>query len=416
MNKSDERPGTGIMRIWLIPFIAFSAAGLLVPILMNRLLVESSYVLFAGFVSLYIFHFLTSKLLLYRWTKSARFTLLRHNNNNECIPIYSVKDRLANAAAVGMLQRNSYILVSDTLVDILDEDEFESIIEHEVNHIKYEHNLIVFSCGALLWTVMLLIIQTFPSEIVPILLGSVPLFVIGTILIRNIQRGNEDVADRVSSAKDLHSALVKIDSHNKSIVNKPVIDNELPNQGNRSDVLATHPTTILRPRKPNTMNQVVSIAIFVSIMAAFSIFVRTFAIVGSEPVLVILLFFIAFSTVIASTIIGLLNYLFLESFIVLLAQKMKIENFDAINASNGILAFLVITTLPYVLGTSSESILNPLLPILGIVAAGLVTAAGSSPALRANIASIIAWTVCGILYILAFMVLGIVISTSFAIQ
>jgi Zn-dependent protease with chaperone function len=401
MIDRDERPGMGIIRMWLIPFTAVMATSIITGLLLPLFVIHSWFVLLSGFVSLYVFYVVASKAYLYRWTKSNRLTYSGHTDDG--IPTYIVKDKLANAVAVGLLKRGSFIVASDALIDTLDESEVESIIEHESNHIKYLHTLILLTCVGLVWTAYSSAIYTLGSGIADILVGSILPLLVGIVFIRSIQRGIEDIADRVKAAETQHSALMKIEAHNKSVMkqesrSKSVSDHNPRHQRGHSEIFATHPATEMRPRKFDSTNQSIALVLFVAVMVAISTFTRSLILVSSDPAAVLPLVFVTLFTITAGTIVGLLSYSVAKSLIVFLAEKMGIRDFNVINVLNGLFVFLVLASLPSVLGTAANTAVLLVFMLIGVVLAALVTASGGNPSTKAHIASTVTWAICAILY------------------
>jgi hypothetical protein len=324
-----------------------------------------------------------------------------------------VKDKLANASVVGLLKRGSFIVASDALIDTLDESEVESIIEHESNHIRYFHNLIFLMCVGLVLTVYSSARYTIGSGIAEILIGSILPVLVGIVFIMSIQRGNEDIADRVNAAETLHSALMELEAHNESVKkqesrSESVSDHNPRHQRRYSKILATHPATAMRPRKFDSTMQSIALVLFVAVMAAISTFTRSLILVSSEPTMVLPLVLVTLFTIIADTIVGLLSYSVAKSLIVFLAEKMQIRDFNVINALNGLLIFLVLASLPSVLGTAANTMFLLVFVLLGIVFAALVTASGGNPSAKARIASTVTWAICSILYTTATILLEVI--------
>ncbi|MFX1441521.1 MAG: M48 family metallopeptidase [Promethearchaeota archaeon] len=411
MIDREERPGTGIIRMRFIPLTAVLATSILTELLLHLSVIHSRCALLSEFVSLYVFYAVASKAYLYRWTKSNRLTCSSHTDDG--IPTYIVKDKLANAVAVGLLKRGSFIVASDALIDTLDESEVESIIEHESNHIRYFHTLIILTCVGLVWTAYSSARYTIGFGKGLILIGSILPLLVGIVFIRSIQRGTEDIADKVMAAETLHSALMKIEAHNKSVMkqesrSESVSDHNPKHQRGHSEILATHPASAMRPRKFDSTNQSITLVLFVAITVAISTFTRSLILVSSEPAAVLSLVFVTLFTIIVCTIVGLLSCFVVKSLIVFLAEKMGIRDFNVINALNGLLVFLVLSSLPSVLGTAANTAFLLVFVLIGVVLAALVTASGGNPSTKAHIASTVTWAVCAILYTAATILLEVI--------
>ena len=73
--------------------------------------------------------------LRYRLSRFCNFIGLRYQN----ILLWKTYSGVANAAVMGLLWRVRYVLMSDMLIEQLDDDQIEAVFGHEAGHIKYHH-------------------------------------------------------------------------------------------------------------------------------------------------------------------------------------------------------------------------------------------------------------------------------------
>jgi heat shock protein HtpX len=179
---------------------------------------------------------------------------------------------MPNAFAAGRSQEKSVVCVTTGLMEKLDEEELESVIAHEVAHIK-NRDVIVMTVAGFITMLSGIIIRygiyftmggrdaRGMAAYLGILVVSIFTYIIGYILIRALSRYREYAADRGSAQLTgnptaLAEALRKID---ESMDNTP--DEDLRNAGSTSalmispvkskisSLLSTHPDTQKRINK-----------------------------------------------------------------------------------------------------------------------------------------------------------------------
>jgi heat shock protein HtpX len=194
-------------------------------------------------------------------------------------PEVAVADtELPNAFAAGRSQDSSVVCVTTGLIKKLDDEELESVIAHEVAHIK-NRDVIVMTVAGLITMLSGIVIRygvyfTLGGRdargfvaYLGILFVSILTYIVGYILIRALSRYREFAADRGSAQLTgnptaLAEALRKIDS---SIENTP--DEDLRNaegasalmispvKSKISSLLSTHPSTEKRIKKLNDISK-----------------------------------------------------------------------------------------------------------------------------------------------------------------
>lgn len=150
-----------------------------------------------------------------------------------------VNTAMPNAFATGRGQKSSVVAVTRGLIDILDEEELEGVIAHELTHIK-NRDALVLTLASLFSTVAWYLMQfgfygggygysgrdrNGGGAMLIILLVAMLTWIVSFLIIRAISRYREFAADRGSAQMTgrpvkLANALLKISGNMKRIPNK----------------------------------------------------------------------------------------------------------------------------------------------------------------------------------------------------
>lgn len=160
-------------------------------------------------------------------------------NNLPKPKIAIVNTAMPNAFATGRGQKSSVVAVTRGLIDILDEEELEGVIAHELTHIK-NRDALVLTLASLFSTVAWYLMQfgfygggygysgrdrNGGGAMLIILLVAMLTWIVSFLIIRAISRYREFAADRGSAQMTgrpvkLANALLKISGNMKRIPNK----------------------------------------------------------------------------------------------------------------------------------------------------------------------------------------------------
>lgn len=177
--------------------------------------------------------------------------------------VYIINKKVPNAFAVGRDPEHSSIALTNGLLSKLSVDEIESVIAHEISHIKHRDtliNMIASVLGTAITYLSYLFLFNDQRN------GGILMFILAPLsagLIRMaISRGREFYADKgAGELKDptsLASALEKIESYNKdsNIKGNPSTSNIFivnPFRGKINNLFSTHPSTEERVRRLRNM-------------------------------------------------------------------------------------------------------------------------------------------------------------------
>ena len=340
-------------------------------------------------------YFLFAKLIIKKWLKEG---FVKSMGLSEAgVPVYVVEDSLANASAVS-IGRHSYIIVTSGLLRILDADELNSIIEHEENHIRLMHNLVIILVQTLLLLTATLIVSFLIGNPVIMLVNYAATLLMGIVLLRGLQRGLERIADRVSSPSKLHSSLRKMARNNRDVLGYRITGHHLLRW-----LFSTHPPEELRPEVFNPTKQASILGAFISFLVAISLSTRLIEISSLKPSIFVFIFSFILSVCVLGSGLVVVSYFFLNYLTKLLCNVFNARLIESTNILNGMTVFLVLTSIPVIHGINQPFILL-CFTIFSLIAATLFTGLGGTPLKKALIASAIAWIVNSILYISAFMI------------
>ena len=150
------------------------------------------------------------------------------NNNMSKPKIAVVNNRIPNAFATGKGRRSSVVAVTTGLLEILDQDELEGVLAHELTHIK-NRDVMVITLASLFSTIAWQMMQfgffggiygagrdrNNGSSIIIIIVVSLVTWIVSFLIIRAISRYREYSADRGAAQMtrkpvSLANALLKI--------------------------------------------------------------------------------------------------------------------------------------------------------------------------------------------------------------
>jgi len=156
---------------------------------------------------------------------------LTHKANLPMPQLYIVPDQMPNAFATGRDQEHAVVAVTEGLLDLLDEEEVEAVIAHELSHIKH-YDMLVGTIAATLSGAIAMLAnfgmffggdsEERPNPIVMIVLMMVmPLA--ATIIQMTVSRNREYMADEGAAKMTGHpewlqSALTKLDHYARGMV------------------------------------------------------------------------------------------------------------------------------------------------------------------------------------------------------
>ncbi|MBX0295476.1 zinc metalloprotease HtpX [Haloarcula nitratireducens] len=145
-------------------------------------------------------------------------------------PKVAVADsRTPNAFATGRSQKSAAVCVTTGLMNMLNEDELEGVVAHELAHVK-NRDVMVMTIASFLSTIAFLIVRwgwlfsggrdrggQQQAPVIVAILASLVVWIVSFLLIRALSRYREFAADRGGAAitgrpSALASALMKIDS------------------------------------------------------------------------------------------------------------------------------------------------------------------------------------------------------------
>jgi len=156
---------------------------------------------------------------------------LTHKANLPMPQLYIVPDQMPNAFATGRDQEHAVVAVTEGLLDLLNEEEVEAVIAHELSHIKH-YDMLVGTIAATLSGAIAMLAnfgmffggnsEERPNPIVMIVLMMVmPLA--ATIIQMTVSRNREYMADEGAAKMTGHpewlqSALTKLDHYARGMV------------------------------------------------------------------------------------------------------------------------------------------------------------------------------------------------------
>jgi len=161
--------------------------------------------------------------------------IVRRLANKAGIPmpkVYIVPEPIPNAFATGRNPSHAAVAVTEGLLDLLDEDEIEAVLAHELSHVRHYDILIgtiaATIAGAIAWIANIMQFGAFfgggreeentPNPIIMILL-SIILPIAAGIIQMAVSRSREFMADegaaRITGHPEwLQSALIKLENYN----------------------------------------------------------------------------------------------------------------------------------------------------------------------------------------------------------
>jgi heat shock protein HtpX len=184
--------------------------------------------------------------------------------------LYIIETDAPNAFATGRSYKHSAVAVTTGLLSRLDKNEIESVISHELGHIKHRDTLLqtmtATMAGALSWFAYLFAFGDSENRnILSVILLMIFVPLAASLIRLAVSRNREFAADRygamLSSPLGLASALEKIDSFAKA---KPTKGNSSTahlfivnpfSGGALVSLFSTHPSTASRVAKLREMNK-----------------------------------------------------------------------------------------------------------------------------------------------------------------
>lgn len=403
-QEKTERPGVGLIRILFIPLGALFSLVVLIFVLHSILLVPVNISLVICFLLHYPIYSFMNKFYPNHWIRAGYLEYWRHF---EDVPVYRVRDQLANAMMSGLTHRTSFIVVSSALLDLLNVEQVELILEHEMNHIHARHDLVKLTCINLLWIASLSAAYTLESANMINVILQVPIILVGLAFVSNILKTAERAADRVSNPETYRECLLSMQYHNRATLNKPQ-----KKRGRLSLIYDSHPPTDSRGKQSSSLtSDAANVALFTSAMSAVVIIVTLLQALEVTPITILVSFISAGSILITGTFIGVINFLFAESLLILLRDHLGVENIDSTNALNGFTMYMALTTVAYVAGVQSIGEISFLFVFLALLGAIYVTSADGRPRRRSGAAASATWIISTSLYLVAYLILIAIVSS-----
>jgi len=401
MSSTVKRPGENLFRFMLISFWTFFVTGISASILEGFIGLEFSIMI--GGVLLLVLYLFLSHLLLRRWCGSG-FVRLK-GSTVRGILIYIVDDDLANALALGIWKKDSYIAITSGLIAILNEDELKAVLEHEENHIILMHNLINLLGSMTFLFIWLSVVSLLIRTPYLLVVNYAILSLIAHLLLRAIQRSFERMADKVSNPVSLHNSLTKIDLHNKSLFK------ESPEASSSSlkflgGIFSTHPPTEERGGRaePSLVKQAGMFGTYVFLLVAFNTGLKLINILGFTADIMVFVMGLILSTSIVGAGLVIIDYLFMLSLVQLFSKTFRMEPPEPVNILNSMIAFLVLTAMP-IIPSATSPLLTCSFVIAAFIFAVLLMTLGCRSFRKGLRVSIIAWIINAIVFLTAFFIL-----------
>lgn len=138
--------------------------------------------------------------------------------------------KVANAAISGILPRLRYVFLSDRLVEILDDDELDAVLAHEISHGRGHHLLIKLAASLAPLVALMLLLTTAGKPLLRELSGAASLIVVllvlqiavvGSLLLTQgllgiaLEKRADDYAAKTVGVRPLADALEKLADANK---------------------------------------------------------------------------------------------------------------------------------------------------------------------------------------------------------
>ncbi|MDR2203737.1 MAG: M56 family metallopeptidase [Nitrososphaerota archaeon] len=400
MFNTAKKPGANLLGIGIAAsFLAFFVAGVFSTIAIR--LVGLSLGLVIGITLFILVYILMTKNILRRKLKSGELEPI--GNTVSGVPIFKVEDSIANAIAIGFCKHFQYIIISSTLLKLFNDNqsEYESIIEHESNHIRLMHNLTMVLTGIFFLVVYLSIISITVNTPIIRVLNYITMASMFFLFSRLLSRSLETMADKTSNPVALKNALLKIAKHNTLIVHS--------NKSKRFNlgIFSTHPHTDERPLKPNQLKEVSIVGLFVSIFIAIGLIAQIFLDTPFSNNLLLLGIVIMFSATLFGTAIVVIEYMFMSNLTSFFAKKFGVTSLYSNNALNGLIALIMLSAIPILAGITNIAIIG-LFNVGAIGIAILITAIGTEPFKKGLLISSLSWILNSVIFILAYMtIIGI---------
>lgn len=137
--------------------------------------------------------------------------------------------KVANAAISGVLPNLRYVFLTDHLLDVLDDDEVEAVLAHEIGHGKGHHLLAKLGVGLLVLAALLALVTLPGAGVLAALIGAVgpvllvvafPILVVAVLVLVHgvlgvaLEKRADDYAVRAVGAAPLTHALEKLTEAN----------------------------------------------------------------------------------------------------------------------------------------------------------------------------------------------------------
>jgi len=184
-------------------------------------------------------------------------------------PTVAIADnRVPNAFATGRSQSHAVVCVTSGILGVLEDDELEGVLAHELSHIK-NHDMVVMTVASMLGTLAFIVVRwgwlfgggrsrgnNGGGSVLIAIAVSFVVWIVSFLLIRALSRYREYAADRGSAAitgkpAALASALLKISGRIDKVPEQDLRDHAQMNAffiiplraGVLGQLFATHPST-----------------------------------------------------------------------------------------------------------------------------------------------------------------------------
>ncbi len=250
VKNSEKNARLKLLLLWILPALLIVMAGWVIgkilALKIRELITITGFVLAVVLVLALLFYFFSAQILL-RWYHAKE---VQDKNSPVCeivhrlatkadIPVpkvFIVESAMPNAFAVGRNRKNAAIVVTSALTELLDKEEIEAVLAHELTHVKNGDTLIGTEVAVLSGTLTAFatiafwgsIFTGFGQEddpapnIIKIFVTSLVAPIAAVIIQLALSKSREYVADEQSvrmhdgKTDKLASALHKIDERLKS--------------------------------------------------------------------------------------------------------------------------------------------------------------------------------------------------------
>lgn len=165
-----------------------------------------------GFVATALAPFAVVVALRTRWPTADERARLADVLGGVRLRVVDDRTRVGSAFAAGVLPGARYVFVTESLFDVLDDDELRAVVAHEVGHHERHHVLLRFSTLALAASAALGLSALVPDEaaLVTVAVGAAPVAVVLAWVVRATERSADDYAAAAVGGAALASALERL--------------------------------------------------------------------------------------------------------------------------------------------------------------------------------------------------------------